>query len=160
MVFDFPIFECGINVFEHPTHYSTSKLTYNGSLDTATYLYSPLRDFTGTDTVVFLTGCGYPPDYNSIKTIEYLIHVFEETKINTISNNSFRLFPNPSTAIVYIKSNEDKIYDFIINNLQGQNIVQGEFRKDLSLTLQQGLYIISIMDKTKIIYRQKIIVDE
>lgn len=159
LVFDFH-FECGINVFRHPNHYSTSKLSYNNSFDTTTYTYSPLTNFIGTDTVIFLTGCGIPPNYDYIKVVEYLINVSEATKINTITSNTFSIYPNPSSGDIHIKYDNEKAYNFIINNLQGQRIIQGELRQDLVLTLRHGVYIISILDKTRTIYRQKIIIDK
>jgi hypothetical protein len=75
--FVFEIFECGISVYHHPTNNESSILSYNSSLDTAIYKYTPDIDFVGIDTVVFLTGCGSSPENTITDTIEYLIKVSE-----------------------------------------------------------------------------------
>lgn len=160
LIFDFPIFECGINIFEHPKNYLTSELAYNSSLDTATYLYSPAQDFTGVDTVIFRTGCGASPDNMYVWIIEYLIQVSEGTKINSITSKTFNIYPNPSSGEIHITFDNDQDYWFTINNLQGQMILDGMLRQELTITLRQGLYLISILDNSKVIHRQKIIVDE
>lgn len=160
LVFDFPNFECGINIFEHPKHISTSELTYNGSLDTATYLYLPAQDFIGIDTIIFLTGCGVAPDYSYIKILEYLVEVTEETKINSITDKIFKIYPNPSSGLLHIGTDKNKGYWFTINNIQGQGVSNGLLSQDLTLTLGQGMYVISIYDHSELVHRQKIIIDK
>lgn len=160
LVFDFPIFECGIRIFKQAQNYLISKLEYKGTLDTACYSYTPLHDFSDPDTVIFLTGCGFPPNYNSVKIIEYFIHVSEKTSIHSTVYEDFIIYPNPSTGIINLRSNDQVNYDFIVTNLNGQKISQGEFQEELTITLDQGIYILSVRDKTEIMYKQIVIIQE
>jgi len=159
--FVFEIFECGINVFKHPENQSISQLDYNIGLDTAIYTYKPKLDFVGIDTVVFLTDCGSTPDNMYFEIIEYLIQVTDFTKINNFMNdNNFQIFPNPSTGFINIMSNNHKGLDFRIYNSIGQTINQGKLKQDLQLDLKQGIYILTILDKYQLVYRQKIVINE
>jgi len=159
LIFELSSFECGIYIFEHPKHYSTSELTYDRH-DTATYIYSPIQDFTGVDTVIFVTFCAGSPDNMYFSVIEYIILVTEETKINSMINKIFTIYPNSSSGEIHITLDNVQDYWFTINNLQGQMILDGRLKQDLTITLRQGLYLISIFDNSKVIYRQKIIVDK
>lgn len=159
LVFAFHIFECGINVFKYPIHQSICQLDYNTSSDTATFTYKPKQDFIGTDTVLFLTGCGSSFDNMIFKIIEYKVNISDNTLINNRTIDSdYKIFPNPSTGLIKIIGNNYTNLEFILCNSIGQEVLKGKLQQDFQLDLENGVYIFTIIDKAQLIYRQKIII--
>jgi hypothetical protein len=126
LVFVFRVFECGIKVLKHPENQCISRLDYNQCQDTATYTYAPKHDFTGVDTVVFLTGCGSDPDNMHFKIVEFFIHVSDFTKTGNLTNDkNLYLFPNPfSSGLNYelsaVESNKKVAFEIL--DLSGRTI--------------------------------------
>jgi hypothetical protein len=160
--FNFHIWECGISVYRHPFNYSisqTENIWGTTSGYSTYYTYKSTRDFIGVDTVLFLTGCGSERDNMSFSIIEYLIHVSDDTtNINLTNDSNLRIFPNPSTGLITIKNNNHQELDYCVYNSNGQTVKQGKLKRDLQLYLNRGIYFVNILDKTKLVYRQKVII--
>ncbi len=91
---------------------------------------------TGEDYSIQL-GNGYYPslDLEALSVESYNI------KIN--------VFPNPSSAFIFISSPENTIYELTILNLNSKLIHKGEYRKDEPINIQNltpGTYIVTILD--------------
>ncbi|MBN1187677.1 MAG: T9SS type A sorting domain-containing protein [Bacteroidales bacterium] len=81
------------------------------------------------------------------------------TFIETKEFSDFRIFPNPSNGFIRVESNSEQDYNYAIYNTVGQLMDQGKLKQVVQLELNQGVYVITIYDKQKVVYRQKILIE-
>ncbi len=158
--FFFWVFDCGIYVYDHPAHAELSRLSYNNTYDTAIYVYQPLTGFNGTDTIMLVTGCGSTADYNSAKLLVYRVHVGEESRNEYLDQPAIKVYPNPSPGEIQFEFDNDHEYNLVINNLLGQRVYSSPLQKGYSVILSRGVYLITIMEQSNIVYNQQLIIQE
>jgi hypothetical protein len=68
----------------------------------------------------------------------------------TLSEFPFVLYPNPSTDVMFFKSNNDNNLDVEIFNINGFKVLQRDNVSEMTIeNLRQGIYFFKVMDKAQ-----------
>ena len=68
----------------------------------------------------------------------------------TLSEFPFVLYPNPSTDVMFFKSNNDNNLDVEIFNINGTKVLQRDNVSEMTIeNLRQGIYFFKVMDKAQ-----------
>lgn len=96
-------------------------------------------------------------DYNpavATNIVENTIHISNIT--NSISENSIKLYPNPTTGSIHISTVEDM--DISVFNMLGQKIIWGNTRTTNTLDIpEKGVYLIEFSNTSYKIYKKVIV---
>ena len=154
--------ECGINIFQSPTHGYQSYRRSNEA-DTMWYIYKPDMDYIGKDTFVLVSGCmiGGNPDSIVADTIVYCINVENRVKIHKYDISESNIIHGNKIDLSNVKINGDKNIKIVVISQEGKVLFQKPLTNTVVnldlLNLPKGLNIISIWDDNQFILNKKMI---
>jgi hypothetical protein len=122
---------------------------------------SPEIPYPVMDSMVFGGSGSYLPSDVIIRTRLYLVkHDFYWTKLDEITNNKVKLFPNPVSDKLTIQRIDEEILYIKIINISGESLFEREeFINEISIDMnlyRDGIYLLFIVTKSGFI-AQKII---
>ena len=114
------------------------------SKDGAVVTYTPNTNFTGTDTFTYTANDG------TIDSSEASITVTVTAVLNfdnEVSNNSIRIFPNPTKDILFLEGNKNTV-EISIYDLSGKKVISKMIANSINVReLTKGVYLIIISDR-------------
>ncbi|MES2616367.1 MAG: T9SS type A sorting domain-containing protein [Bacteroidota bacterium] len=133
------------------TSYSDSSALFSGINDSTYYFYSIATDIAGNQE-------NKPDSFDAMTHL----HITIVNSLNRItSDNLYTIYPNPSTGLVNIKSNDGRLLNVSIYSLDGKLIAtmesaNGEMK---FVVAQKGLYLMEIKSDNTLLGVEKIIVE-
>ena len=135
----------GSDIDEDSLTFSIGEAT-NGtvSLDGAVATYTPNANFNGTDSFTYTANDGTTDSAEATITVTVSAVLNVD---NEVSNNSIRIFPNPTKDILFLEGNKNTV-EISIYDLLGKKVISKMIANSINLReLTKGVYLIIISDR-------------
>lgn len=99
----------------------------------------------------------------AIDTLTYILHVNAPSSVGQVTlNEDYQLYPNPVSDALFIKSNQQPPFTYIIFNSQGKRMITKTSISDtdqlLTSDYPNGKYLVTIIDKNKKVSTKTILI--